>query len=216
MTPVPSPSGTSWTEQQARSGAQALLRTAGLAEHDLTLLRFGNNGVFRVGNRYVIRVARPETPPELVAREVEIATTLAEHDVPVVRLADLPMAQPLTVHGVSGTVWDYLSPTGTVTYGQFGALLQAFHAQTDTLALRVPSWQPLASARRRLDVLAYQYPAEDIAILEQVGIVEARSYPLSLDLEHLVRSRIPLGESLQGPRRPRRPMTQRTSITTTR
>jgi Ser/Thr protein kinase RdoA (MazF antagonist) len=159
-------SGTAWTEEQACQSAQALLATVDMGDAGLELLRFGNNAVFRAGQRYVIRVARPDTPIAHIRQEVEVATALADQGVPVARLATLPVSQPLTANDAYGTLWEYLPGAGEATYQQFGALLRAFHAQTDTLAVQLPDWQPLASARRRLDVLAGQYPPEDIALLE--------------------------------------------------
>jgi Ser/Thr protein kinase RdoA (MazF antagonist) len=159
-------SGTAWTEHQARESARALLATVAITDVDLTLLRFGNNAVFRVDQRYVIRVARPETPLDDIEQEVQVATALAEHGVPVIRLTTLATPQPLTSDGAYGTLWDYLPDSGDATHAQLGALLRTFHKQTDSLQVQLPTWQPLASARRRLDVLAAQYPPEDIALLE--------------------------------------------------
>jgi Ser/Thr protein kinase RdoA (MazF antagonist) len=159
--------GATWSEEQARRSARSLLGTAGIAGSDLKLLRFGNNGVFGVDRRYVIRVARPGTPVAHLEQEVEVATALARHGVPVARLARVPVRQPLATHGAHGTIWEYLPGAGEATYRQLGELLLVFHALTDTLVVRLPDWQPLASARRRLDALTTQYPHEDIALLEQ-------------------------------------------------
>jgi Ser/Thr protein kinase RdoA (MazF antagonist) len=159
--------GVAWDEEQARRGAEALLATVSITAGALTLLRFGNNAVFQVDERYVIRVARPETPLTHLDQEVQIASTLAAHGAPVATLAELPVAQPLTDGEACATLWDFLPGAGHATYAQLGSLLYSFHQQTDSLPPALPDWQALASARRRLDVLADQYPHADIALLEQ-------------------------------------------------
>jgi Ser/Thr protein kinase RdoA (MazF antagonist) len=165
--------GTAWTEAQARCGAAKLLATLAIPATDLTLLRFGNNAVFRVNAQYLLRVARPETPLGHLKQEVYIAATLAEHGAPVVWLTPLPVDQPVVAGDARGTLWEYLPGSGQVTYGQLGSLLRVFHDQTDALTISLPDWQPLASARRRLDALTGQYPDEDIALLEEwYGCIE--------------------------------------------
>lgn len=159
--------GADWTEATARRSAHQLLAAVGINEPELHLLRFGNNAVFRVDRRYVIRVARPTTPPETTRREAEVATALAAGDVPVVRLAPLPSEQPLEANGIRATVWDYLPSDGLPSYQQFGRLVRQFHDRTAALELPVPNWQPLATARQRLDVLAEQYSPDDMLLLEE-------------------------------------------------
>jgi len=158
------PVGLNWTEAEARRVAQRMLNQVGLEPAGLELLRFGNNGVFRVRDRFIIRVARPTTPAEVTKREVKVAEALRSAGVPVVRLVDLPVEQPLVAAGCLGTVWDFV-PGKQPTYRQFGELVRRFHHQTDLLAIDLPEWRPLATARQRLDVLADQYPTEDIALL---------------------------------------------------
>ena len=168
-------SGTAWTEHQARQSARALLATVPITDPDLKLLRFGNNAVFKVGQRYVIRVARPDTPLDHIKQEVRVATALAEQGVPVVHLAAFATAQPLMANGVYGTLWDYLSGSGQATHEQFGSLLRSFHEQTNSLEIQLPDWQSLLSARRRLDVLSKQYPPGDIDLLGLLGDVNCES-----------------------------------------
>ncbi|MGH3977940.1 MAG: phosphotransferase enzyme family protein [Pseudonocardiaceae bacterium] len=160
----PDPFGLNWTEVEARQAAQHMLGQVGLEPTELELLRFGNNGVFGVGDRFVIRVARPTTSADVTHREVQVAEALSSAGVPVVRLADLPVEQPLSAKGCLGTVWDYVRGERP-TYRQFGKLVRHFHDRTDPLVIDLPEWQPLASARQRLDVLADQYPEENIRLL---------------------------------------------------
>ena len=160
-------SGADWTEATARRSAQELLATVGIDDPELHLLRFGNNAVFRVDRRYVIRVARPTKPPKTTRREVEVATALAAADVPVVRLAQLPFEQPLEGNGSRATLWEYLPSGGPPSYQQFGQLVREFHDRTAALELPVPDWKPLATARQRLDVLAEHYSPDDMSLLEE-------------------------------------------------
>ncbi len=156
--------GLTWTEAHARQAAQQMLGQARLPPAGLDLLRFGNNGVFKVDDRFVIRVARPTTPADATSREVQVAEALGAAGVPVVRLADLPVEQPLTGAGCLGTVWDYIAGEPP-SYRQFGELVRHFHERTDDLSIDLPEWQPLASARRRLDELEGQYSSEDVGLL---------------------------------------------------
>ena len=155
-----------WNESQARELADRLLILAGMTGADLELLRLGNNAVFRVGRRYILRVARPTTPTKDIERELQLANVLVGHGVPVARLADLSVPQPLIVGAARGSLWEYL-PGDRPTYRQFGQLVQRFHEQTNRLDLALPAWQPLATARHRLDTLSHQYHHVDIALLEQ-------------------------------------------------
>lgn len=155
-----------WGESQARKAAARLLALAGVRETELKLIRLGNNATFQVGQQYVLRVARPTTPVEAVEREVQFANSLAAQDLPVVRLAELSLKQPLAAGDARGTIWENL-PGGRPTYRQFGQLVRQFHELADSLDLPLPTWQPLATARQRLDTLAGQYPSDDITLLEQ-------------------------------------------------
>lgn len=158
------PGGAAWTETDARQAARAMLAQVGLTAADLTLLRFGNNGVFRVNEQFAIRVARPTTPAAITRSEVRVAEALQAADVPVVHLAALSVPQPLGAEGCLGTVWDYVHGEPP-NYRQLGELVRRFHDRTDSLTIELPQWQPLASARRRLNELSAGYPADDVALL---------------------------------------------------
>jgi Ser/Thr protein kinase RdoA (MazF antagonist) len=99
--------------------------------------------------------------------EVQVVTALAAGGVPVIRLATLAVPQPLVANGTYGTLWDYVPHEKRPTYQQFGRALRAFHKRADSLTIRLPDWQPLASARQRLNTVAEHYPCDDIALLEQ-------------------------------------------------
>lgn len=155
----------SWSEVDARQAAQEMLAQIGHGSVELKLLRFGNNGVFQVGHRFVVRIARPTTPAETTRRETQVARALGAARVPVVRLAELPVEQPLTAAGCLGTIWDYV-PGKRPTFYQFGQLVRRFHESTDEWQrTQLPEWRPLATARQRLDELNDQYADDDVALL---------------------------------------------------
>jgi Ser/Thr protein kinase RdoA (MazF antagonist) len=157
-----------WTPETARAGARRVCVAAGLAAAEPQLLRLGNNAVFRIDDRYVLRLARPGTPPAALDREVAVARELERLDVPAVRLAHTRDEQPLRADELLATLWDYVPHDQSVPdYAAFGRLLQEFHQRSTDMRLALPRWDALGSARSRLDALEGRQSADDLALLRQ-------------------------------------------------
>lgn len=118
--------------QTAREVARHACRQVGLPDHDIQLMRLGENGIFRLpSSQLVIRVARSAARLDRVRREVAVAQWLAASDFPAVRLAaGLPQAKVVAGHPV--TYWQWLPNTGqTASNADLGSLLRKFHHLTD-------------------------------------------------------------------------------------
>jgi Ser/Thr protein kinase RdoA (MazF antagonist) len=83
------------------------------------LLRNGMNVVFRVDDT-VVRVSSPDVD---VARQVALASWLADQGVPVL----CPMAGPVAVEGVEVTVWEFIDGEACIDYGQLGGAIARLH-----------------------------------------------------------------------------------------
>ncbi|MGH3796850.1 MAG: phosphotransferase enzyme family protein [Pseudonocardiaceae bacterium] len=156
-----------WTRADAQRTAEIISAQAGLGALQPTLLRFGNNAVFALGEAYVLRLMRPTADRTDVQQEIDLVREFARLDVPSVRLADLAAEQPLEAHGCLATVWERLDePDRDQLYPAFGRLVRTFHERTAGLQLPLDHWRPLASAERRLAELRSHYPPGDMALLD--------------------------------------------------
>lgn len=156
-----------WTRAEAQRTAEVISAQAGLSALQPTLLRFGNNAVFALGEAYILRLMRPTVERTDVQQEIDLVREFARLDVPTVCLADLSAEQPLEVHGCLATVWERLEePDRDQLYPAFGRLLRAFHERTVGLQVALDRWRPLASAERRLARLRRHYPPDDVALLD--------------------------------------------------
>lgn len=116
----------------AREVARAACHQVGVPDHDIELMRFGENGLFRLRSAHlVVRVARSAAYLDRVRREVAVAQWLAAAGFPAVRLAvGLPQAD--VVAGFPVTYWEWLPNTGqAATNAHLGELLHKFHHLAD-------------------------------------------------------------------------------------
>jgi Ser/Thr protein kinase RdoA (MazF antagonist) len=156
-----------WTDSDAHRAATIMCALAGLQDSELELLRFGSNAVFGIGRTHVIRVMRPTTSPADVQREIDLVREFVRLNVPAVRLADVPVQQPLKAMNCLGTVWERLleEPDHRNLYRPLGQLIQLFHQRTVDLRVPLEPWHQLASSDRRLAELHSHYSPQDVAML---------------------------------------------------
>ncbi|MGH4012019.1 MAG: phosphotransferase enzyme family protein [Pseudonocardiaceae bacterium] len=98
---------------------------AGLNDAGAQAIRIGENAIFRLSGRVVIRIARPG---QLVvaAKEIRIARWLAHHDVPAIRAVE-GVPQPLEITGRAVTFWEALPPHRHGTPAEVADALRRLH-----------------------------------------------------------------------------------------
>ena len=141
---------TPWSVDQARRAAVAALATVGQRPDELCLVRLGENAIFRTAPATVIlRVARPTTSFQDVARAMNVASQLAESGLPVgapaLDWSQGPIATPY------GTVafWHYYEPSHQPTdFYEFGRTLRLIHETHIPLSL--PQFDPFSATQTRL------------------------------------------------------------------
>ena len=88
-------------------------------------IRLGENAIFRLPDRVVVRIARPG---QLAAatKEVRVACWFAEHSVAAVRALD-GVEQPVEVDGRAVTFWEELPPHRHGTVAEIADVLRRLH-----------------------------------------------------------------------------------------
>lgn len=171
MTVAPPPESTSDTAGPF-SGARLAAALAGVcAEVGLdpkgaTLIKCTANAVFRLADvPVVVRIAASTALHHRVEKVVHVATWLAEHDVPAVRL--LPgVPQPVSFDGYVATIWEAVPPGGKRSRGRdLGKLLRRIH-DLPSPGHWLPHWRPLADVAARIGEATGLAPA-DLAFLQE-------------------------------------------------
>jgi hypothetical protein len=122
----------------------------GVDDRDAELLRFTTNAVFRLpASGVVVRIAGSHALRHRAAKVVRVATWLAEHDLPSVRL--LPgVPQPVEVGPHVATVWQEVPAGGRRPTGRdLATALRTLHGLPRP-SFDLPRWAPLDDVRRRL------------------------------------------------------------------
>ncbi|MFI6313682.1 phosphotransferase enzyme family protein [Nocardia fusca] len=134
--------------------ARAACRQVGLPDGDVQFLRLGQNILYHVPEvRAVVRIARDSSYSADAAKEVAVATWLAEEDVPTVQLFDVDCAQPICCHGYPVTFWRYLpgrEPSGAEV-SILGEILRNFHRLTVPEGIPIPKLNPLDRVTDRIE-----------------------------------------------------------------
>jgi Ser/Thr protein kinase RdoA (MazF antagonist) len=129
-----------------------------LPDEPLTLLRLGENALFRAGGTdLLLRVARPGTAVDEVARTMTVARTLRARGVPVGEPADdAGGGNPVVLDGVVVSLWRYYRERADrrIDYAAFGRILRTFHDVGAGLSGGVPPWDVFPVTRRRLRAAA--------------------------------------------------------------
>lgn len=99
-----------FTEEGAAETLRAACRTVSLDASGATLIRLGENAIFRLPAPDVVaRSARTVEYLPDVEKEVAAARWLTRHDVPATSIAEA-YAQPLVSRGRVVTFWEYIAP----------------------------------------------------------------------------------------------------------
>lgn len=157
MTVLPTPESTAdadrggpFSRERLAEALTGVCAAVGLAPEGATLIKCTANAVFRLaGAPVVVRIGASTALNHRVEKVVHVATWLAEHDVPAVRL--LPgVPQPVTYAGYVATVWEAVPDGGKRARGRdLGKLLRRIHDLPEP-ASWLPRWQPLADVAARI------------------------------------------------------------------
>ncbi|GAB3438327.1 phosphotransferase [Actinophytocola sediminis] len=145
----------------------AVCAAAGLDPTGARLLRCTNNAVFQLaGQPVVVRIVASNALRHRADKVVRVATWLAEHGVPAVRL--LPgIVQPVHAGRYLATVWETVPPGGRRPRGRdLAKLLRRLHELPEP-SFRLPAWEPLDDVRRRIGE-AVGLAAADLAFLHNL------------------------------------------------
>ena len=133
-----------------RAVLAVLCASAGLSVHDARLIKMTNNAVFYLPSEgLVVRMAMTSALFHRVEKVVAVARWLAATDVPAIEL-DQRFEQPLRAAGTLATVWRFVPPSEPPPdVRSLAHVIRRWHA-LQAPALRMPAWNPVGDARRRL------------------------------------------------------------------
>lgn len=105
--------------EAALRAATTAARGMGCSDPRLRLLRSGTNVVFRVDD-LVLRVSQNHGD---VVAQVGLVNWLSDQGVPAL----CPIADPVTVDGLTVTIWEFIDGRPEIDYRQLGAAISALH-----------------------------------------------------------------------------------------
>jgi hypothetical protein len=150
----------------------AICDQAGLDAEDAGLIKFTNNAVFRLARvPGVVRIAGSSAVRERIGTVVQVATWLAEQDVPAVRLWP-NIRQPVEAAGYQATIWQLVPSTDARPTGaELADLLRRFHT-LPTPPFALPAWHPFEEIRQRLAESEGLEPNDEAFLLRRCDELE--------------------------------------------
>lgn len=143
-----------FSTEYAYSVLERACGSVGEVANGATLLRMGENAIFRLGGRsssIVVRIPRDLTRMEVARRELCVSRWLngCGH-VPATQVYEVIEAQPIVVDDHPITFWRYVEPAAvSPAVPDLGALLQALHSAGES-PCDLPQFDPLSSVRQRM------------------------------------------------------------------
>ena len=176
MTVVPTPESTSdmtggrgggFSREHLSEILAGVCAAADLDPTGATLIKCTANAVFRLATApVVVRIGASTALRHRVDKVVHVATWLAEHDVPAVRLL-AGVDQPVQYDGYVATVWEAVPEVGQRARGRdLGKLLRRIHDLPEP-ASWLPPWRPLDDVQARIGE-AVDLDAADLAFLQEL------------------------------------------------
>lgn len=169
-------------DQRLKHALTGICQQAGLHPDEAELIKYTNHAVFRLPSQgVVVRVGAGDLASQRADHVAGIASWLAQHDAPAVRLAP-DLTQPVLFENYSATIWQLLEGGNPAWTGaELAAPLLGWHQLEPMPGLK--PWDPFSRARSRL-ATADGLPAEDHAWLaQQWADVEADYHALTPDLQ---------------------------------
>lgn len=153
LLPISGPSDTApgpFSGERLTEALAGVCAVAGLDPAGATLIKCTANAVFRLASApVVVRIGASTALRHRVEKVVHVATWLAEHDVPAVRLLS-GVPQPVQYDGYVATIWEEVPVFGKRPRGRdLGKLLRIIHDLPEP-ASWLPPWRPLADVRARI------------------------------------------------------------------
>lgn len=174
-----------YTKPKLAMALAEVCAAAGLDPRGARLIRFVNNGVFRLREHPVIvRIVLAPSFSYRAINVVEAGNWLAEHDVPAVRL--LPgIQQPVRAGEHLATLWEAVDESGAEPGGRdLAGLLRQVHSLP--IPSTLPCWQPMEDVRRRLSDAEHLDPDDRYFLEQRCDDVEGRLAELSFPLPRSV------------------------------
>ncbi|WP_436772211.1 phosphotransferase enzyme family protein [Yinghuangia sp. YIM S09857] len=142
-----------FTAEYAAGVLEAACADAGLDAAGASLLRLGENAVFRLAGPVVVRIGRSAERLDEHVRTVGVARWLAEVEYPAVRVVP-GVRQPAVVDGRVVTFWELVAAEERYAdVVQFAELVRRLHWLEEPASLGLPYMDPLGPTMRRLGEL---------------------------------------------------------------
>lgn len=140
-----------FSEDRMNRALVDVARQLGVGYADARLIHMANNALYVLpGVGLVVRITRSTRMHDRVGKVVRLAHWLESIDAPATRLIT-GVEQPLSVDGLLATVWHYVpAHEDKPTVEDLGAALRQWHEMRAPVGL-LPTWNPVAVARQRLD-----------------------------------------------------------------
>lgn len=136
-------------EQAARTVLDTACAKAGYDSSDATVVRLGENAIFRLSAGVIVRIARPGQL-DAARREVAVARWMEQADIHAVQVTE-PDDQPIDVDGRAVTFWRELPPHEHGTPIQVARALRRLHAAQPPADLDLGTIQPFVRLADRID-----------------------------------------------------------------
>lgn len=147
--------GKKWNPESAREYAKRALLDVGISDHEISLVRFGENAIFHseiLGA--AIRVYRSPDRLNVANKCFEMGRFLEKEKFPAVRPMKLT-DETLTVSGFPVTFWKWerISEVEHFDWGHFGALLRGFQEIGKNFSFHLDAFDPFAKISSRINSL---------------------------------------------------------------
>ncbi|MGP3949849.1 phosphotransferase enzyme family protein [Streptomyces sp. 7N604] len=158
-----------FTSVRAEQLLSAACRRAGFAADGASLIRFGENALFRLAaHPVIVRIARSSEYLPSVRGEVEVSRWLAREGFPAARVLD-DVEQPMIVDSHPVTFWHLIDEGDRkATYGELGAILRDLHALGRPDGLDLPPYAAFGRVDLRIESVT-GIPEDDREFLRKRG-----------------------------------------------
>ncbi|MCX2728817.1 aminoglycoside phosphotransferase family protein [Saccharopolyspora sp. NFXS83] len=152
-----------FTPQTTRQVLETASEAAGVDPRGAELVRMGENAMFRLAAAPIIaRVGRSVPAGH---KETRIASWLASHQFPAVRLAPVDR-EFVPVGDLVVTFWEFIEESEQpISSGELGDVLRRLHSIPEPSDLSLPFFEPMPKVESRLQNIGSSLPEDDRAFL---------------------------------------------------